>query len=316
MGKVTRPGLHLEFELEDGYAALGFINEMTTQISTDYFLNDVIEYAHANMAQDFDYQVNAVAMSNPEKFNHVYETGQIGNEEMKLWEHTLYGRGKRRQASFEWKEATLPIESPRERARNPKDPMSKVPSDVIDKLSDRNYVFRLKAPIMEYRMRVNVTPKYAKFLFIPTFALNYRRGNKNEGWLKPSNFRFEKHNIPDWSYSNPQEPSGSDGTVGQFTEQWVSYWGGGGADDTWRTNVQKVIEKNMGEAEIAMPSSARRRTRKRVSTASITAFASNDAAFEAGANLARAFIRGKAKSYADAAKYIKKKGFFGGDMEF
>jgi hypothetical protein len=298
--------------MADGYAALGFMKEMSVQVSTDKFINDVVTYAHAAMASDFDNQVANAARTNPDRLHHVYEPGHVGMQEFQLWEHRLYGRGKNRQASFEWKESVLPILNPEERHSDPNDPMSKVPEDVIENLSDRKYIFYMRAPIMEYRMRVNIAPKNAKYLFIPTFKKNWHKGKSASDSYTGNNFRFAKQNTPDWDYRNPQEPSGGEGTVGQVTAQWVAFWAGGGADATWSDKVKRVVETDLGSAENAMP----KRTRRRSSNITIAAFADNDAAYEAGSNLARAFIRGKAKSYAQAAKYIQKKGLFGGMEEY
>ena len=292
---------------------MGFIKTMSTEMSSDMYLSDVISYAHAAMADNFDEQTAMIARNNPDRLHHVYEPSHTGERDFQLWEHRLYGRGKSRQASFEWKESVLPIEKPRERHNDPNDPMSKVPMDVIDKLSDQDYIFFMRAPIMEYRMRVNITPKNAKYLFIPTFQGQARRGNANDTWQKQVNYRFDKQNLPDWDYRNPQEPSGGDGTVGQFTAQWVGFWAGGGADATWNDNVKRVIEKDTALADAEISKAARTRTRKRRGTAALSVFADNDAAFEAGANLARAFVHGKAKSYTQAAKYIRKRGLFGRD---
>lgn len=316
MGKRITPGLFLEPELEDGYAALGFANEMTKQISSPYYMNDLIEYTHAVMSKEFDLMMQAVASANPNRFAHVYEPGKVGIQTMQLWKHSLYGRGASREAAFEWIPSVLPILKPAERATDSSDPMSKVPSEIIDKLSTEDYVFRMRAPIMEYGLKVNIVPVNAKFLFIPTFAVQNLRG-KNRKSRTPSNFRFEKHNIPDFEYRNPQEPSGTDGTVGQFTAAWVGYWSGGGADDVWNSKIKPLIENGLTgrevEAEIGRATKMVRK--KRRGTMTISSFNDVVAAQEAGANLARAFIKGKARSYRQAAKHVKAKGYFGGERE-
>lgn len=322
MGSTIKPGLHLEMEAEDGYAALGYMSGLSAGISSDYYLTSVVEYAHSAMARDFNENMLVISQTNPQRFQHVYEPGEIGVPGMELWEHKLYGRGKTRQAAFEWRDSKMPILTPEERlhnAANPEDPINlvhdEVDPEVWDKLNEGSYVFRLRAPIMEYGLSVHITPRPGtKFLFIPTIKTNYHRsGKKDNPSYTPHNFRFEKYNKPNWNYVNPQEPSVEGTTVGQFSAQWVAFWSGGGADATWNSNVQKAISGGIAEAEIEMKKVVKRRTRKRRGVANIATFSDAYAAEESGRNLALAFMKGKARSYSQAAKYIERKGYFGGE---
>ena len=318
MGKTIKPGLHLEFELENGYAALGFIEGISTAVSSDYYIESIIDYAHAAMAEDFNIHMQAVAAGAPWKFHHVYEPGYVGVPEMALWTHKLFGKGKTRQASFEWKQSRLPIIKPAERANNPMDPMSKVDPDIIEKLSTEDYVFRMRAPIMEFGLSTTVTPRPGtKALFIPTFKANPRRsGKKGAREWTTAHFRFEKWNQPDWNYRNPQEPSIKGTTVGQFTTQWVSFWSGGGAAAAWDMKVQQAVNGGIDEAAKEMGKVVSRRTRKRRETVGFASFSNNKAAEESGRNLALAFLKGKATSYKRAANYIAKRGYFGQDTGY
>lgn len=287
---------------------------MGREINTDQYLADVIEYSYALINKEFNSVMTALAASNPDRFKHVYEPGKTGIEQYKLWNMKLYGRGRKREASFEWIPSVMPILTPRQRAMDPNDPMSKVPNEVIEKLSDRRYVFRMQAPIMEYRMKVAITPVNSDFLFIPT--MNSRRHRTSGGSYETRNYRFEKYNMPDWDYRNPQDPSGSESTVGQFTSAWVAFWNGGGAEQVWDSEIAPGIEKGLATGAGSQINNAAKMVRRRSASIEFSTFNDNYAAFESGANLARAFIRGKARSYRQAAKWIDKNGFFGGEREY
>lgn len=323
MGRKIKPGLYVEPDLRAGFAATGFIKEMTMQMESSYFINDVIEYAHSQMASGFDDYMTILSQSNENRYHHVYEPGMVGFQEAQLWEHRLYDTGKTRQVSWEWQLSRLPILKPEDRAMNPDDPMSEVDPDVIEKLSDEDYIFYMRAPMMEYGLRANIVPTNAKFLFIPTYAVQYFR-NRKSGTSTETNFKMAKHNVPDFSYRNPQEPSAAgggeaqDGTVGQFTAAWVGYWTQGPADEVFKTQVQPMLEKSMEDAEEWIGKAARQikggKTRK--ISASLITFADNEQAEETGRNLALAFVKGKARSYRQAAKHVDKYGYFGGEQGY
>ena len=312
MGKKIKPGLHLEYELDEGYAATGFAYEMTKQIDTPAYMTDLIHFTHAVMAKEFDEVAAAAALSNV-NLTHVYEPGHEGNPDFQLWEHRLYGRGAQQQASFEWLPSHLPILKPEERAQDESDPMSKVDDDIVSELSTEDYVFVMRAPMMEYGLKANILPKNAKFLFIPTFDGGRWYRNKKEGTSRFGAYRLEKQNIPDFNYRNPQDPSGDDGTVGNFTSVWVAYWAGGGADDVWNTQVKPMVEAGFDEAEHFMGRAVRtvKAGKSRKATVRLSTFNSSEAAMEAGRNLAIAFIKGQAMSYRQASKHIGKHGYFG-----
>lgn len=324
MGRKMRPGLYVEPQLQEGWAATGFIKTMGYEIDTPYFMNDVIELAHAVMSNEFDMVASAAALSQNEegagnRLAHVYEPGQVGIRSLQLWEHRLYGRGSDRQASFEFLPSTWPILKPEVRAKDPSDAMFQVEDEVLDELdNDTDYVFVMKAPIMEYGLKVTIEPINAKFLFIASEKAKWYRNHK-EKTSQQGHFRFEKYNVPEFEYRNPQDPSGSDGTVGQFTALWLGYWAGGGADEVWSSQVVPMIEGGMQEAEewIGRAAARVKKNRGPVSFNNTTfASAGAETAMQEGANLARAFIRGKSRTYRQAAKSIEKNGYFGGEKEY
>lgn len=318
MGRKIRPGISVDAQLDEGYAALGFAKTMVREINTDEYLSSVIDLAHSVLDREFGSFVDAVAVTNPARYRHVYEPGNIGVAGARLWTPMLYGRGRNKEASFEWRPSVLPILTPQERKRKSKlnsgDAMRYVPDEIIEKLSKRRYVFKMVAPIMEYGLRVNIQPVYSKFLFIPTAKQTFHR-NRKEGTSAPRHYRFAKYNVPEWGYRNPQEPSGTQNTVGQFTGTWVSFWNGGHAENIWDTEIAPRIQMGLTNIDREL-ASATKMARKRRTQVSITTFKSKKKAMESGANLARAFIKGKARSYRQASKHVDRHGYFGGEREY
>lgn len=320
MGRAKTPGVSVEPDLEDGYAALGYAMEITKEIDTDWYFDSVSELTYAAMSADFDAVVAAAVRTNPSGFRHVYEPGHIGQAEYKLWEMKFYGQGRSREASFEWKLSTIPILTAEERSFDRTDAMSKVlDDDILERLSETDYVFRMQAPVMEYNLPVTTTKKRAKALFIPTWTVQRGKKNKKGERSHASRyFRFEKTNIPDFSYRNPQDQSGSrsGGTEGKFTGLWVTYWNGGGAESVWNDHVAPRIEKGISTGmgkDIDKIASGGRMKKSRKTGMTLTTFNNNTAAMESGRNMAKAFMKGKARSYKQATKYIEKSGDFGGD---
>lgn len=324
MAKAKRPGLLVDVDMEEGYAANGYMYGFSKEVSTAYYMDDVITFTHSMMAQSFDQHMLGLAEANPANYHHLYEPGHIADPGFELWRHEIFNKGKKREATWEWLPSKLPILKPMERKQQNKwDVMRKVPTDVIqDKLEQSNnndYIFVWRAPIMEYRMRVQIEPKNTKMLFIPLKNATGLRGSK-QNKLGKQNFTFAFENMPDWDYANPQDASGTvggngkGGTVNRFTSAWVAFWNGGMADEVWESRVEPFISRGIREVEADM--TMRTKTRRRVGTVSFATFNSQKAAFEKGANHARAFVRGQAASYRKAARYIEKKGFFGGEREY
>jgi len=323
LAKNKRPGLLVDVDLEEGYAANGYIYGFSREVSTRYYLNDVISYTHAHMASSFNEHLIGLATANPENYHHLYEPGHVGEPGFELYRHIMFGKGDKREATWEWVASKIPILTPEERKRqNRWDVMRKVPDDAIEKLENsntRNYYFVWRAPIMEYRMKVNIQPVNAKMLFIPLKNAKGLKGSK-QNKLGKQNFTFAHQNMPDWDYSNPQDASGpvggrgKGGTVNRFTSAWVGFWNSGLADEAWETKVLPVITRDNQQMEADMY--LRTKTRRSGAKVSFKTFNSQKAAFEAASNHARAFVRGKSASYAKAAKYIERQGFFGGEREY
>lgn len=282
--------INIEADLADGYYATGFVMGFTTEMSTDRFIAPVVEFAHSEMAQAFDREIDQVARSNADSLGHVYEWRMVGQPMGRLWKHTLSGRGAARQASWEWQKSIAPILTPQERksAGNPNDPMTGISDKDIAQLSGRDYFFHWKAPMMEYGMTVNIVAKNAKALFVPSF-------NADGGFY----FTKATHN----------QLAGNNN--GRFTAFWTTWWGDSGAGGEWNNHVKRIIEKDLGRAKNEMGTHRRRKR-----TFGLSTITDNQKAYESGRNYAEAMIKGKADSYRKASKYVDRYGKFGNEVSY
>jgi hypothetical protein len=291
-GVSKRNAIDIEADLVDGYKVAGFVTGLATEVHTSRYIGPVVEYAHDRMARAFDLEIDNVARGNEASLGHVYEWRMLGLPEGRLWRHTLTGRGENRQASWSWQQSTMPILTPQERkdADNPDDPISEVDDEDIKELSDRQYVFHWKAPVIEYGLTVNIVAVNAKALFIPSFGAE-------------NGFYFAK------SSHNQMKSKGT----GKFTAFWTNWWANGAAK-VWDIEVKRTIERDLGQSkrELAKTTAGRASSK----TFSINTIANNEKAFEAGRNYAEAYVKGKAKSYAQAAKYIDRYGKYGDEVNY
>ena len=302
---MAKPGVNLEFDMTDGYAALGFIQGIATTVNTDRYIGTVVNYTHAQLARAFDEHMDVVSRTNPSAYSHVYEWRMIGLPQGRLWKHKISGGGaiagigRVREATFEWRASTQPILTPEERYNDDNDPISKIDPAIIAKLKKRTYFFYNKASMMEYGLRATVSPKNAKFLFVPT---------SNPSLSGPKGFYLAQSTNQNFAYKNPQDSSGGSGTVGRFTAAWVEWWTTV-APRMWNSEISKTVEHDLGKSEIEMSRATHGHKRNKV--IGIGVFNDEYAAFESGKNLASAYVYGKAASYARAAAIVEREGVFG-----
>lgn len=200
----------------------------------------------------------------------------------------------------------MPIRTPKQRRANPygNDPITEVPKKNIGKLSNRHYIFRNRAPMMEYGMPATVLPRHAKALFIPKFGAKSTRGGKRKG------FFFAKYSIQDFSNSNPQYGyDDSQGTVGNFTQLWTTFWNGAG-ERSIKDSIERAIRDDVANSDILVKAK-----RKRAGGISLTVAARDSGdAFIVGRELAKAHFKGKSASYKSASKYAARTSW--GDIPF
>lgn len=288
---MPRKGIDLSVDTSEADAAVGFMEGITANFKSSRYTSSVLKYSHSVLAQDFDRWMDGIAAGKPSRFNHVYEWRMVGNPAGRLWQHKLFGHGKSRDATWEWRPSKTNILTPAERkaralseGQASRDPIVRVPDDVIEKLGQRDYKFVWKAQIMEYNLPVTIRPKYARRLFIPTFEPT------NSG--KPYVMADIATNL---------NPGGSE-TTGSFTAAWVNYWATV-APATWGMVVQKTIEGDLGKSEAELASVAKRqRSRPKSVTVNVISKAAAGKAFLHGKMAAQAFMDKLAGEY-DSYEY-------------
>lgn len=276
-------------DMTEAYGMVGAITGMSKTVRTSNYKASILKFAHAEMSEQMDSEIDLLALANPKMFRHVYEWGMVGVPAGRLWAHTLIGTGGNRTASFKWKASKLPVPSPSERANNPDDPMSMVPADVVARLSNRKHFFYWKAPIMEYGLRVRIEPRNAKKLFIPLgeLARNQKLGSKRT-------YVFTEGPV----FAHP----GAQQARGAFSAAWATWWGSR-AEAVFSETVERTVGMDL-EGAFRRGASANTATRKRAKTISLAAISSQQAAAEIGEDLAAAYLEGRARSYTQARRWL------------
>lgn len=255
-------------------AAIGFMQGLTAGFSGTRFTSAVLKYAHSQLSREFDKYMDGLAAGDSERtigqYGHVYEWGMRGVPQGRLWKHTLKGHGKERTASWQWKASRVPIPKPEERAQNPRDPMSQVPDNVLARLSDRDYFFYWKAPVMEYNLPVRILPVNTKKLFWPMW---------NES-VRGRHYAFR-------DYAEVTNPGGEEST-GAFSHAWATYWEYY-APKSFQEHVAAAVEHDLGRSEAELASTAKRQ-RSRAKTVTLSTIVHSEAAFREGERRAQWFI--------------------------
>lgn len=208
----------------------GALRGMVETIKTDRFLTPLVEYTHADLANEFDKHMDTLAPMAHARFHHVYEWDQEGVPSARLWKHQLKGRGSsNRFASWAWRSSKMPIRTPEERAENPNDPMSDLSDDKVASFNTRQYVFIWKAPVMEYNTQVTITPKYSDQIAFPSS-------------VKPGKIIGRDEVIV-------ENPGGAATTLA-FTSEWTKWWNTQ-APAIFKETLEKEIKKGTENATIA-----------------------------------------------------------------
>ena len=274
MPRSSAAPVEIRGDFDDMGYALGIIKGTATAVKTNRYLGDVIEFVHGQLSTDFDQWMDAQYMVAHKRYHHVYDWGaqnQSDLTDLRLWGHKLIGNGGQRNATWFWKASKNPVPDPIERHANPDDPLSLVPIEELEKLSKRTYYFYWKAPVMEYNLPVNIEPKYATMLFIPT-------GDPNNPFVFSTGTRAT--NV------------GGGETTGAFTSAWVAYWGGP-AQSTFSEKLEPILSNDITSVQAGI------RTGKRVrsGTVGLTTTTSFNAAMDAGERWAEQHIYKKGTSY-------------------
>lgn len=143
------------------------INTVSVTVKSDRHMNDLIKAADSILQSEFIIHMTGEALRQPKKFSHMYDWGQLGDPNGKLWKTNLRGRGSKRTSTFEFKASkkTVPV------------------SETLRSLGvKQNHVFYWKAPVLEYGLPVRIYPKLASMLvFEYRGKIVFRRGTVSIG---------------------------------------------------------------------------------------------------------------------------------------
>lgn len=190
--------MELDADFTEAGSALGAIAGIGSAIQTSVYINDIVEDAFRIASKEFNLSMDALAMSIPKEFHHVYEWDKVGIPSAKLWRNVLRGTGASRKASFEFRPSITPV---------PRNVFP--PSSTGKQLNPEPVYFHAKAWVMEYNIPVHVTPKKAGVLF---FDMQKRIST-----------RYGKHVPFIFSpYAHIEFPGGK--VHGNFTEAFANWW--------------------------------------------------------------------------------------------
>jgi len=260
-------GFNVDFA--EASALSGFLKTLSTEIKTTRHIGPVLRYVHSVMSQEFTEYMSVLAASAPSRFHHVYEWGEAGNPGAKLWDDKLVGGGNNRIATFQWRASKQIVP---------------VRDDFLTGGVKRIHVFVWKAPVMEYNQAITIAPKRGKFLAYFTGPTTPEGKYKMQFTSKPI------------TVTNP----GGSQTTGAFTREYVSWWGGAGANAIFDSRLRETLASDLGKMPIEVATKKFRRATTK--TFKLQTMGSSAEAEAYGAAAARKYLNGRSNKYIEAAK--------------
>lgn len=266
---MARNYVGFNVDTAESAALTGFLQELSMGIKTSRHIGPILKYTHVVMSQAFTDYMATVAPAQQSRFHHVYEWGQVGDPTAKLWDDKLIGGGATRTATFSWRASkqTVPVRP-----------------DFKEVGVKQIHVFVWKASVMEYGKNITIKPKRGKFLAYFTGPTN------------PSN-KYQRQVT-----QNPIHVTNPGGimTKGSFTREYVSWWGGSGADGVFNSTIRRILEEDLGKMPIESATKPFRRARTK--TVGIGVVADSAAAQRAGAAAAKKYLEARSRKYIEAAR--------------
>lgn len=199
-------------------AALGTVEGVSAALQSKTYADSMIKATFAQGEKEFFMYMDALALSNPKKYHHVYDWGMTGNPMGRLFRLQLTGRGGHRRAELQFLPSMKYVPEP-EVVRNDS-----------RRYKIRRYRFHNKAAVMEFGIPVTIAPKRAERLFL-VFPKGTAETNKPE-----RNFIFSDGPI---QVDNP----GGD-VAGRFTAAYLSFWQNA-MPEIFEAKVQPRLEKDI-----------------------------------------------------------------------
>jgi hypothetical protein len=191
------------------------LESLHAQMNTDRHLNAVTKAAYEILSSEFNTKTHLMAGATAGEYHHVYEWDHVGVPGFQLWKNKLSGRGGRRSVTWAWRASRTTVPTLTTVDGEPRFGPSKGfdPSKL-----HRIHIFVWKAPIMEYGVAVNIRPKLGKVLVFPNpdMLANSTMGRA----ARPVTFT-----------PHPVRTVPGEEVQGNFTQWFVTWWGGGVAQD-------------------------------------------------------------------------------------
>lgn len=204
------------------------VSTIEATLKSDRHVSSLIKAAHEVTSGEFVAHMSSTAMADENKFGHMYEWGQVGDPNGKLWRHVLRGNGANRLSFFEFKAShkTVPVD-PRLQAVKVK----------------KIHVFVWKAMVLENGLPVKISPKLAKYLVFVSKKSTRAGTGTGAG--------FVKNGIVYYKGTISIARAGNDRINGSFTNEWTQWWRSGQPELTIAQTLTKpaieAIKKTFAE---------------------------------------------------------------------
>lgn len=214
--------INIQGELEKFREVGVAVATIESTLKSDRHVSSLIKAAHEVAAGEFVANMSSSTLRDPGKYDHMYEWGQAGDPNGKLWRHILKGNGANRAAYFEFKASKKTV---------PVDP--KLQSVGVKK----NHIFVWKSMVLENGLPVRISPKIAKYLVF--LAKNSKRGAIRGG------HGFSRNGIIYFRGTISIACAGNERINGAFTNEWTRWWNSGEPQDVISRTLTKPALETM-----------------------------------------------------------------------
>ncbi len=173
-------------------------------LKSERHVSSLIKAAHEVTAGEFVANMSSNTLRETGKYDHMYEWGQAGDPNGKLWRHVLRGNGANRAAFFEFKASKKTV---------PVDP--KLQGVGVKKI----HVFVWKAMVLENGLPVKISPKLAKYLVFLSKKSKRSAIRGGQG--------FSRNGIIYFRGTISIARAGNERINGAFTNEWTRWWNSG-----------------------------------------------------------------------------------------
>lgn len=294
------------FGMDDASAwgLMGYIGGVTSKVKTNAYINSVLNYTHAQLANFFDEWMDAKARSEPGNFQHMYEWPEtfheydetVGNPEARLWKHTFSSSGGSGQASFDF----LPSKRP-----TPVDPILLEAGPDGRAVKEGVHIFIWKAQAFEYGAELTIEPTLAKMLAY--VARDNMAGGLDEGWHHRQ--EGEGGNI-NFSEGPVHTIAGGGHFTMKFSTAYVDWWQTMAQNDLENQIIPTLEQDLISEANVSKAIKLGKNSRTK--NVSINAQASEDqAVFDAAMEQGIADLAAKQGDYIRRAAAARRRALYG-----